>query len=165
VADVLESSEQAMASALKRARATLRQELGRSADHLPPPAPDSPAEHELVAAFTHAYSTADVQGLITILTEDVRVSMPPWPFQYRGRDLAAEFHTAVTFRAGRTYRLLPTRANRQPAFGLYTKDPHAPVLHANGLIVLTLAGEHISALTRFDNSVLPSFALPRTLPS
>jgi RNA polymerase sigma-70 factor (ECF subfamily) len=165
VAGMLESSEQAMASALKRARATLRRELGRSAGDPPPPAPNSPAEQELVAAFTRAYSTADVQGLVTILTEDVRVSMPPWPFQYRGRDLAAEFHAAVTFRDGRTYRLVPTRANRQPAFGLYTKDPHARVLHANGLIVLTLAGEHISALTRFDNSVLPGFALPRTLPS
>jgi Sigma-70, region 4 len=165
VADVLDSSEQAIASALKRARATLRQELSQSAHHRPPPAPNSSAEQQLVAAFTDAYSTADVHGLIAILTEDVRVSMPPWPFQYRGRDLAAQFHIAVTFRDGRTYRLIPTRANGQPAFGLYTEDPHARVLHANGLMVLTLAGEYISALTRFDNSVLPSFALPRTLPS
>ena len=165
VAGMLDSSEQAIASALKRARATLREEPSCSHDHPPPPAPNSPAEQKLVAAFTHAYSTADVQGLVAILTEDVEVSMPPWPFQYRGRDLAAQFHTAVTFREGRTYRLIPTRANGQPAFGLYTKDPHARVLHANGLMVLTLAGGHISALTRFDNSVLPSFGLPRTLPS
>jgi len=80
-------------------------------------------------------------------------------------ELATQFHTAVTFRDGRTYRLIPTRVNGQPAFGLYTKDPHALVLHANGLMVLTLAGDHISALTRFDNSGLPSFGLPRTLPS
>ena len=165
VAEMLDSGEQAIASALKRARATLRQELSQSEEHPPPPAPNSSAEQKLVAAFTHTYSTADVQGLVAILTEDVRVSMPPWPFQYHGRELAAQFHTAVTFREGRTYRLIPTRANGQPAFGLYTKDPHALVLHANGLIVLTLAGDHISALTRFDNSVLPSFGLPRTLPS
>jgi RNA polymerase sigma-70 factor (ECF subfamily) len=100
-----------------------------------------------------------------MLTEDVRVSMPPWPFHYHGRELAAQFHSAVTFRERRTYRLIPTRANGQPAFGIYTKDPHALVLHANGLMLLTLAGDHISALTRFDNSVLPSFGLPRTLPS
>jgi RNA polymerase sigma-70 factor (TIGR02960 family) len=163
VAGMLDSSEPSAASALKRARATLRRELAPSQE--PPPRPNSPAEQELVAAFTRAYSTADVQGLVAILTEDVRVSMPPWPFQYRGHELAAQFHTAVTFREGRTYRLIPTRANGQPAFGLYTKDPHALVLHANGLMVLTLAGDHISALTRFDNSVLPSFGLPRTLPS
>jgi RNA polymerase sigma-70 factor (TIGR02960 family) len=163
VAGMLDSSEPSAASALKRARATLRRELAPSQE--PPPRPNSPAEQELVAAFTRAYSTADVQGLVAMLTEDVRVSMPPWPFQYRGHELAAQFHTAVTFREGRTYRLIPTRANGQPAFGLYTKDPHALVLHANGLMVLTLAGDHISALTRFDNSVLPSFGLPRTLPS
>jgi RNA polymerase sigma-70 factor (ECF subfamily) len=165
VADMLDSTEQAVASALKRARATLRQELSRSDDCPPPPAPNSPAEQELVAGFTRAYSTADVRGLVAMLTEDVRVSMPPWPFQYHGRELAAQFHSAVTFRERRTYRLIPTRANGQPAFGIYTKDPHALVLHANGLMVLTLAGDHISALTRFDNSVLPSFGLPRTLPS
>jgi RNA polymerase sigma-70 factor (TIGR02960 family) len=164
VGAMLETTEQATASALKRARATLRRELGPSGDQPPAPVPNSPAEQRLVAEFTRAYETADVQRLIDVLTDDVKLVMPPWPFQYLGRDLAARFHTAVTFREGRTYRLVPTRANGQPAFALYTKDPHARVLHANGLMVLTLAGDHISALTRFDNSVLPTFGLPRSLP-
>ena len=60
--------------------------------------------------------------------------------------------------------LVPTRANGQPAFGYYLHDVHAPVAHANGLVVLTLAGDKISAITRFgDNSLLPHFGLPRTL--
>jgi RNA polymerase sigma-70 factor (ECF subfamily) len=163
VATMLEATEQATASALKRARATLRREVGPS-EHHPPPAPNSPAEQKLVAEFTRAYASADVQRLINLLTDDVKLVMPPWPFQYLGRELAAQFHTAVTFRQRRTYRLIPTRANGQPAFALYTKDPHAQVLHANGLMVLTLAGDRISALTRFDNSVLPTFGLPRSLP-
>jgi RNA polymerase sigma-70 factor (ECF subfamily) len=165
VADMLDSSKQATAIALKRARATLQAELGPPGDTPPPPAPNSPSEQQLVAAFTHAYSTAAVQGLVAIFTENIEMTMPPWPFQYRGRERAARFHERVTFREGRTYRLIPTRANGQPAFGLYTMNPHAGLLRANGLMVLTLAGEHISALTRFDNSVLPSFGLPRTLPS
>ena len=165
VGAMLETTEQATASALKRARATLRREVGRSGHPLPAPAPNSPAEQRLVAEFTRAYETADVQRLIAVLTDDVKLVMPPWPFQYLGRDLAARFHTAVTFREGRTYRLVPTRANGQPAFALYTKDPHAQALHANGLMVLTLAGDYISALTRFDNEVLPTFGLPRSLPS
>jgi RNA polymerase sigma-70 factor (TIGR02960 family) len=165
VATMLETTEQATASVLKRARATLRRGDGPSGHRPPPPAPNSPAEQRLVAEFTRAYETADVQRLINVLTDDVKLVMPPWPFEYLGRDLAAQFHTAVTFRRGRTYRLVPTRANWQPAFALYTKDPHAEVLHANGLMVLTLAGDHISALTRFDNSVLPTFGLPRRLPS
>jgi RNA polymerase sigma-70 factor (TIGR02960 family) len=165
VADLLESTAQATASALKRARATLRRKLGQSGYTPPPPAPNSRAEEGLVAAFTRAFAAGNVHAVVALLTDDVQLSMPPWPFQYRGRELAARFHEMVTFREGRTYRLIPTRANGQPAFGLYTKDPHARVLHANGLMVLTLAGDQISALTRFDNSVLPTFGLPRTLPS
>jgi RNA polymerase sigma-70 factor (ECF subfamily) len=62
-------------------------------------------------------------------------------------------------------RLVPTRANTQPAFGLYLHDQHAPVAHAAGMIVLTLQGDQIAALTCFyDTSVLPRFGLPRILP-
>ena len=71
----------------------------------------------------------------------------------------------LVFGLGRRYRLVATRANGQPAFGIYAFDPHAPVLHANGLIVITLAGERISRIDRFDNSVLPRFGLPRSLPA
>ena len=87
----------------------------------------------------------------------------PVPLEYQGRDLAARFLT-LAFRRGRRHRLVPTRANGQPAFGLYVRDPHTPVLHANGLLVLTLAGDRISTITRFDTSVLPRFGLPRSLP-
>jgi RNA polymerase sigma-70 factor (TIGR02960 family) len=164
VATMLECTDQAAASALKRARATLRRELGPAGRHQPPPAPNSAPEERLIAEFTRAYASGDVHRVVALLTDDVLMAMPPLPLLYRGRELAAQFHTAVTFGQGRTYRLLPTRANGQPAFGMYIGDPHAPVLHANGLIVLTLAGGQISALTRFDNSVLSHFGLPRTLP-
>jgi RNA polymerase sigma-70 factor (TIGR02960 family) len=162
VATMLDSSEQSTASALKRARATLRRQLVPGQE--PPPPPNSPTEQQLVADFTRAYSSGDVQGVIALLTEDVMLAMPPLPLLYRGRQLAAAFHTMVTFRQRGTYRMIPTRANGQPAFGMYIQDPHARVLHANGLMVLTLAGDKISAITRFDNSVLPNFGLPRTLP-
>jgi hypothetical protein len=59
---------------------------------------------------------------------------------------------------------VPTRANRQAAFGFYVGDPEANVFHAIGLLVLTLAGDRISEMTRFDNTVLSYFGLPRTLP-
>ena len=60
--------------------------------------------------------------------------------------------------------MIATRANRSRRFGVYVADPHDGVLHANGLVVLTLAGDRIAAMTRFDNTVLPPFGLPRTLP-
>lgn len=90
--------------------------------------------------------------------------MPPLSLEYQGRELVARFHAEVTFRGGRAIRLVPTRANGQPAFGMYVPDPHTRVLHANGLLVLTLAGNRTSAMTRFDNSVLPHFGLPGLYP-
>jgi RNA polymerase sigma-70 factor (ECF subfamily) len=164
VSAMLSASEQATSSALKRARATLRRELGAPDPEQSAPPPRSPAEQRLVDRFTRAFASADVEGLVELLTDDVVLTMPPLPLLYQGRELAREFHVAVAFRQGRTYRLVPTRANRQPAFGVYTEDPHAPILHANGLMVLTLRGAEISAMTRFDNSVLARFGLPRTLP-
>jgi len=105
----------------------------------------------------------DIAGILALLTEDAWLTMPPLPLEYQGRDLAARFFT-LAFRPGRRYRLIATRANGQPAFGVYMSDPHAPVLHAIGLIVLTLAGDQISMITRFETSVLPRFGLPRSLP-
>ena len=97
------------------------------------------------------------------MTEDAWLRMPPVPLEYQGRELAARFFETVAFRAGRRYRLVPTRANGQPAFGIYLYDAHSDVGHAFGMIVLTLAGDRISVITRFDNSALASFGLPRTL--
>lgn len=93
--------------------------------------------------------------------------MPPLPFEYQGRDMVGHFLHAVSFRDGRQRsRLIPTRANGQPAFGRYLRDPHAPVHHAHGLIVLTLAGDSICAITGFnDNSVLARFGLPAPSPN
>jgi hypothetical protein len=63
-------------------------------------------------------------------------------------------------------RLVATRANTQPAFGYHLPGLQAPIARPNGLIVLTLQGDRISAITWFsDSSVFLYFGLPRTLPS
>jgi RNA polymerase sigma-70 factor (TIGR02960 family) len=163
-AQTLQTSEQSVASAVKRARATLARELPPGQQEAPPP-PHSSAEQRLVAQLTRAFEAADVDGIVALLTEDVWLTMPPLPLEYQGRDLTARFFTLVfQSRRRRQYRLVATRANGQPAFGVYVRDRHAPVLHANGLLVLTLAGDRISAITRFDPSVLARFGLPRSLP-
>jgi len=65
---------------------------------------------------------------------------------------------------GRPLRVVPTRANTQPAFGCYLPDTETAIAHAHALFVLTLEGEWVSALTWFgDKSVFPHFGLPRTL--
>jgi RNA polymerase sigma-70 factor (ECF subfamily) len=164
VASMLDSSQESVTSALKRARATLDRRLDTEADREPPPAPDSDDERELIEAFTQAFVAADVDALIALLSDDVRLAMPPLPLQYDGRDLAGRFlATAFRARAGRQYRMVPTRANGQPAFGVYALDPGDSVYRSMGVFVLGLTGNQISDITRFETSVLPYFALPRTL--
>lgn len=162
VAGLLETTEQSVSSALKRARAALRR-LGPDAGHPPPPAPGSAAEREVVERLTTAYESGDLDTVLSLLTDDVILAMPPVPLEYVGRRLAAEFLRAVVFRPGRTFRMVETRANGQPAVGFYVVDPVTNVAHAAGLLVCTLAGQRVSALIRFDNTVLDRFGLPRTL--
>ena len=163
-ARMLDSSEESVTSALKRARATLQRRLPPPGEQELPPAPNSAPEQELITRLTTAYQDSDLDAVVALLTDDVRLAMPPVPLEYQGRELAARFLQATAFRPGRTFRLVPTRANHQPAYGMYLQDPRASVAHANGLLVLTLAGRQICAMTRFDNSVLARFGLPRILP-
>jgi RNA polymerase sigma-70 factor (ECF subfamily) len=98
------------------------------------------------------------------MTEDVWLRMPPVPLEYQGRELARRFFSQVAFRRGRRFLLVPTRANGQPAFGVYLRDPLTGVGHAFGLFVVTLAGDRVSAITRFEAALLARFGMPRTLP-
>ena len=165
VAGILDSSEDSAASALKRARAAMRDQFPPAAARPLPPRPDSPGERDLVDRFTRAYQAGDVAGVVALLTEDIAVTMPPLSLEYHGRELVARFLAATGLRPGRKPRIVPTRANGQPAFGLYAQDPQAGIFHAAGLLVLTLTGDSICAMTGFDTSTLPHFGLPRTLPS
>jgi RNA polymerase sigma-70 factor (ECF subfamily) len=162
VADMLDSSVDSVNSALKRARATLQNRFSTTRDREPPPAANSPAEDAIVEKFVLAWESADLDTLVALLTDDVFVAMPPMPFEYEGRDVVARF-CASLFDSGRRFDLVPTRANGQPAFGVYLRAPTA-ISYGVGLYVLTLSGSRISAMTRFENSVLPSFGLPRALP-
>jgi RNA polymerase sigma-70 factor (ECF subfamily) len=161
VADMLDSTVDAVNSTLKRARAALQRRRPPGAER--EPVPGSPSEDAVVAKFVRAWESADLDALVDLLTDDVFMSMPPVPFEYEGRDLVARFCASV-FRAGRRFDLVPTRANGQPAFGAYLRAPN-DISHGTGLYVLTLAGDRIGAMTRFDNSALPWFGLPRSLPS
>jgi len=160
---MLDSTVESVNSALKRARASLQRRRPPTADREPPPAPDSRSEDATAAKFVHAWESADLDALVALLTDDVFISMPPMPFEYEGRDLVARF-CANIFGAGRRFDLLRTRANGQPAFGAYLRVPTG-ISHGVGLYVLTLTGDRICAMTRFENSVLPWFGLPRSLPN
>ena len=164
VADVLDSSEDSAASALKRARATMRQRFPAATARRPAPRPGSPGERDIVERFTRAYQAGDVAAVVDLLTDDIAVTMPPLPLEYHGREVAATFFASTGLRPGRKSRLVPTQANGQPAFGIYVQDPQAGIWHTAGVLVLTLTGDKVCAMTGFDTSPLPHFGLPRTLP-
>jgi RNA polymerase sigma-70 factor (TIGR02960 family) len=162
VAGMLEVTVESVNSALKRARAGLRRQLPPGDGREPPPATGSPSEDAIVARFVSAWQSADLDALVALLTDDVFVSMPPMPFEYAGRDAVVRF-CASLFGAGRRFDLVPTRANGQPAFGAYLRAADG-IPHGVGLYVLTLSGDRIRAMTRFEASLLPWFGLPRSLP-
>jgi RNA polymerase sigma-70 factor (ECF subfamily) len=163
VATMLGTTENAVASALSRARGALARELP-GPDRESAPLPDSPQERRVVDGFLRAFEAGDVDAIVAMLTNDAWLTMPPLPLEYQGLDAIGHFLATVALRAGSRHTLIPTRANGQPAFGVYLRDPRTPILHAHGMLLLTLTGNRISAVTRFhDNSLLGVFGLPRSL--
>jgi RNA polymerase sigma-70 factor (TIGR02960 family) len=157
-AQILGSTEESVTSALKRARASMHNGLPERAE--PPPVPQSAGEKQLIDRLTRAYETGDVDAIIALFTDDAWLTMPPAPLEYQGRDPIARFLKEIAFRDGRTYQLVRTQANGQLAFGAYLREARAEDAQANGLLVLTLSGRRIQAMTRFTSSVLPRFGLP-----
>jgi RNA polymerase sigma-70 factor (TIGR02960 family) len=163
VADMLETSDAAVKGALQRARAALQTRLP-AADRERAPLPRSRRERELVGRFASAVESGDVDGVVTLLTDDAWLTMPPQPLEYQGHGAIATFLHDRAARRGRPLRLASTRANGQPAFGCYLADAQTAIARPYGLIVLTLEGDQISAVTWFgDSRVFPHFGLPRTL--
>jgi RNA polymerase sigma-70 factor (TIGR02960 family) len=164
VAEMLEASEPSVNSALQRARATLEARAPVSRERAP--LPRSAQERDLLARFADAFEGGDIDGIVGLLTDDALLTMPPQPGEYEGHEAIGEFlANRFATHAGRRVRCAWTRANGQPAFGHYIEDAHAPICRYTGVIVLTLAGDRIAEITRFnDTAILPLFGLPRTLP-
>jgi RNA polymerase sigma-70 factor (ECF subfamily) len=157
VAGMLGTTEIAVKGALQRARAALaaRPCAGRP----PAPAPGSAGERELTRRFADAFVAADIERLVALLTDDAWLSMPPAPHEYLGvTAITAFLRASMRFRGTRALRLVPTRANNQPAFSAYLADPAGTGAGPAGLIVLTLTGDRIAGITRFHtNALLPRF--------
>jgi RNA polymerase sigma-70 factor (TIGR02960 family) len=165
VADLLDSSQISVKGALQRARATLEAQLA-APDRERAPRPNSAPERQLVGRFADAVQNGDIDEIVSLLTDDALLTMPPQPLEYQGHDAIAAFLRHRAELRGTPLRVVPTRANTQPAFGCYLPDPHAAIARPYGLLVLTLAGEAVAGITWFaDTGVFPHFGLPRTLPN
>jgi RNA polymerase sigma-70 factor (TIGR02960 family) len=164
VAAMLDVTEVSVNRALHRARRRIEQTATPDGRKLAP-LPASPDERALVTRFVTAFEAGDVATVIELLSDDATLTMPPTPLVYQGREAIGRFLSTVPA-AGRLdqFKLVATRANGQPAFGCYLRDPHTPVAHAYGLMVLTLSGDRLTAITGFpDISVFRAFGLPRTI--
>jgi RNA polymerase sigma-70 factor (ECF subfamily) len=161
VAAILKTSQTAVKGTLQRGRAALQ----GSRSTTDPPPPKSAQERDLARRFADAYVAADIDGVLTLLTDDAWLSMPPAPHQYHGLDAIRSFlEASFDFRGGRKVHLLPGRANNQPAFASYLDDRAEPVARPSGLFVLTFAGDRIAVMTRFHRDDLyPHFGFPELL--
>jgi len=162
VAAMLQASEVSVNSALQRARAALETRLPAHREQ--PLRSRSRRELELAARFAHAVESGDVDGMVSLLTDDALLTMPPLPLEYQGHEAIAAFLSHREEARGTPLRVMATWANTQPAFGCYTPDTRSGMASASGLFVLTIEGDAAAALTWFaDTALFEPFGLPRTL--
>jgi RNA polymerase sigma-70 factor (TIGR02960 family) len=162
VAEMLETTETSVHSLLRRARAAFESRLPATGRERAP-LPNSKLERDVLGRFADAVEAGDIDGMVALLTDDAWLTMPPEPHEYQGPSAIGEFLRGREVRRGRM-RLVPTRANTQPAFACYVPSPQTDVARPYAFFVLTLEGDQISAITWFaDSSVFPHFGLPRML--
>ena len=161
VSELLQLSTDSVTSALKRARSAVQRHRADGSGAEPPPEYGSTVEDDLVSRFVTAYEAGDVDSLIALCTDDVLMSMPPVALEYRGPIPVGQF-LAMLFGADRRYRLLPTRANGQPAFGSYIRLPDGSFA-GSGVLVLGLSQDRVCSLIRFEPALLERFGLPGSL--
>jgi RNA polymerase sigma-70 factor (TIGR02960 family) len=164
VAAMLGTSETAIKGTLQRARASLDRHRSDEKRQRTPPTASVP-ERELTRRFGEAFTTGDIDGVVELLTDDAWLAMPPAPHEYHGpAAIAAFLDVSNTWRGQRILRLVPTRANTQPAFGCYLAERGDSIACWAGLLVLTLAGDRIRGITRFHDNKLPRYCrLPDTV--
>ena len=164
VAEFLEIGVAAVNSALRRARGTLR-------EHLPPDRREDWAkpetnekEKQVLQAFIDSHERGDTEAAIALITADIRITMPPLPYFYEGRDSVAELVArAFGEESLGTWRLVPIWANRQPAAASYLRAPGDDTFRAFKIDVLRVVDGRIAEITTFDATLSEAFGLPRTL--
>jgi len=164
VAELLEIGGAAVNSALQRARATLREQLppGRREDWASPQV--SASERELLAGFIDTHERGDTEGALALIADDIRVTMPPHPWLYEGREaMATLMRQAFDDDSLGEWRLVPIGANGQPAAASYLRPPGETTFHAFKIDVLRVAEEKIAEITTFGAELFAAFGLQETL--
>ena len=162
VAEMLETSEASVNSLLRRARAAFESRLPATGRERAP-LPNSKLERDVVGRFADALQTGNTDAVLALLTDDAWLTMPPERYEYQGPTAIGAFLRDRALRRGSPL-LMPTRANTQPAFGVYFPTRQTDIARPYAMLVLTLESDRIYAITWLgDSSVFPHFGLPRIL--
>jgi RNA polymerase sigma-70 factor (ECF subfamily) len=154
VAEMLDTTPAAVDSALRRARTHLA-EAGPVADDLAEP--DEATLRGLVDGYVDAFTRADPRALVDLLRADVELEMPPTPTWFTGRPAVVGFLAARVLNRADRWRLVPSRANGQPALVAYERSGDGRYA-AHGVQVLTVLDRRIARITAFnDRDLVPRF--------
>ncbi|MGM1059213.1 RNA polymerase subunit sigma-70 [Saccharothrix sp. Mg75] len=162
-AALLDDTVPAVNSALQRARATMRRHLPqRRADWSGEP---SAREREVVRRFVEATERGDMELLASTLREDATWTMPPQPEWHRGRDVLIGIWAPAMVGPGSfgEWRVLETRANRQPALANYVRKAGGEVFEPAALDVLLVRDGAVEQVVTFGPDRFPLFGLPASL--
>ena len=118
----------------------------------------------MVGRLASAFEANDIDGIVALLADDVRLAMPPLPLEYVGRGRGPTL-LRRRLRASGPTPPGQTRANGQPALAFYSQDVEGGEFVATSLTVVTIAGDRFVALDRFDASMLGPFGLLRSSPT
>lgn len=159
IADTLETTQSSVTSLLHRARATMKQRnIAWRQDVHRMGLPDDQTK-DLLDRYMHAWESADIEGIVALLTDDATFPMPPFPVWIQGKSLIQAFinSTILSGEAQNRWKLIPIRANGQPGCAFYQIDEHTRTYHPFALQVLTIENDLISAATTFGFPMLFRF--------
>jgi RNA polymerase sigma-70 factor, ECF subfamily len=165
-ATALDTTPVSVDSALQRAHKTVDQRLPEQSQQATLRALSDDALRQLVQRYVTAWERNDVDAVVAMLADDAKLAMPPLPTWYHGREQVAIFLSGGPLAGTTPWRLVPTRANGQLAFGLYAWDANTQTFTPRAIDVLTLRGTRIQQITAFlTPAAFGNFDLPASLPA
>ena len=165
-AEALETTPVSVDSALQRAHKTVNERLPKQSQQATLRSLGDDALRGMVDRYVAAWERNDVDAVVSMLADDARMTMPPWPSWYSGRDAVATFLRSWPLSVRKRWQLVATGANGQPAVAGYLWDEQTGAFGAEFIIVLTLRAASIEEITAFRSPELfPLFGLPEQLPT
>ena len=165
VAEALETTTASVHSALQRAHKTVDERLPEQSQQTTLRSLGDDRLRAIVDDYVAAWERGDVDAVVAMLADDVALTMPPIPTWYAGRDAVSGFLRRLPLSSGRHWRVIPRRANGQPALGFYQWDEEGGRFAPHGLNVLTMRGAQITEITAFlTPEVFARFGLPGQIP-